>query len=115
VPTLLHMVRTGDQDRRLSALAVLRDLAFAPEHRGAIVHAGGIPLLVDTLSSSGQDQAAFYAAACLRSLALNEEWAEKVNPALLFKFWRNSCGRGSIPCDLRIYFLSASQLTGVLL
>jgi len=73
------MVRTGDQERRQSALAVLRDLAFAPEHRGAIVHAGGIPLLVDTLSG-GQEQASFYAASCLRSLALNEEWAEKVTP-----------------------------------
>jgi len=79
------MVRSGDPEKQTSALAILKDLAFSPEHRWGIVQAEGIPLLVDTLAAGGrgQEQASFYAASCLRSLALNEEWAEKVT--LYFK------------------------------
>ena len=72
------MVRCGEEDKREASLAVLRDLAVAPEHCSAIVQYGGIPALVDVMSSAGLSQAATYAASCLRSLALQEHWAREV-------------------------------------
>ena len=69
------MVRFGDLEKQASALAILKDLAFSPEHRWGIVQAGGIPLLVDALEAAGhgqgREQSSFLAASCLRSLALN--------------------------------------------
>ena len=79
IPTLLHMVRCEGDDKREAALAVLRDLAMAPEHIPAIIHYGGIPTMVDVISSGGSVQAAAHAASCLRSLALHEQYAREVS------------------------------------
>lgn len=69
------MVRCGEEDKCASALAVLRDLAATPEHCNAMVQYGGIPTFVDILSSGLPMQACIHAASCLRSLALQEQWA----------------------------------------
>lgn len=66
-------------------MAILRDLAFAPEHRPAIADGGGIDIFVDILSINGPENhnTCIYAASCLRSLALNQEAAEKVQSGTL--------------------------------
>ena len=79
VPALLQMVRYGNPNTQQQACAVLRDLAYAPEHRSAIATAGAIPVLVDVLSIGSPQQTCIHAASCLRSIALNEPWAEKAS------------------------------------
>ena len=72
------MVRCGEEGQSQAALAVLRDLAMTPEHCACIVQYGGIAAMVDVLSSGASPQACVYAGSCLRSLALNKEWAQEV-------------------------------------
>lgn len=77
---LLQKAKGGDANTQEQAMAVLRDLAFAPEHRMTIANGGGIPIFVDILSANGPENhnTCIAAASCLRSLALSEELAEKV-------------------------------------
>lgn len=89
MPSLLQKARGSNLSIQEQAMAVLRDLAFAPEHRVAIANGGGIPVFVDILSARENATACLYAASCLRSLALGNEWAEMV----LFAFHSGSSQR----------------------
>ena len=78
IPSLLYIVQSGEGERREEALAVLRDVALNLENHLALVQAGSISAMVDVLSSGGTIQASIFAASCLRSLALHEQYAREV-------------------------------------